>query len=115
MKLWKFPKIGLRQCSLVLQVVLKRRRAVQSENFEQIIEAVRQLQLDDRGVFDRANRAFVSYIQAYSKHECNLILRVKGKFAFCFQEVLLRNLLDLILVSVTQISIFVSWLTDSGC
>lgn len=37
------------------------------------------MQLNDRLVFDKANRAFVSYIQAYSKHECNLILRVKGK------------------------------------
>lgn len=49
-----------------------------SDNYEEVINSVRQLQLKDRLVFDKANRAFVSYIQAYSKHECNLILRVKG-------------------------------------
>lgn len=39
-------------------------------------------------MFDKANRAFVSYVQAYSKHECNLILQLKdidlGKLAMGF-------------------------------
>lgn len=43
-----------------------------------IMQAVRNLQISDRKIFDKANRAFVSYIQSYSKHECNLILRIKG-------------------------------------
>lgn len=42
-----------------------------------IFETLRNCQLSDRGVFDKANRAFVSYIQAYNKNECNIILRVK--------------------------------------
>lgn len=51
------------------------------DNLDQTIERVRKLQLKDRTVFDKANKAFVSYIQAYSKHECNLLLRVKGNLS----------------------------------
>jgi ATP-dependent RNA helicase DDX55/SPB4 len=43
------------------------------------ISSVRSVQLKDRAVMDKALRAFVSYIQAYAKHECNVILRLKGK------------------------------------
>jgi len=32
---------------------------------------------NDRTIFDMANRAFVSHIQSYSKHECKYILRLK--------------------------------------
>lgn len=38
---------------------------------------MRSVQQSDRIIFDKANRAFVSYIQAYQKHECSLILRLK--------------------------------------
>ncbi|NP_001086608.1 ATP-dependent RNA helicase DDX55 [Xenopus laevis] len=31
----------------------------------------------DRAVFEKGMKAFVSYVQAYAKHECNLIFRVK--------------------------------------
>ncbi|KAL2736125.1 putative ATP-dependent RNA helicase DDX55 [Vespula maculifrons] len=41
------------------------------------LQCMRDLQLKDRQIFDKANRAFVSYVQAYNKHECNLILRLK--------------------------------------
>jgi hypothetical protein len=47
------------------------------------LPCVRSLQLQDRAVMDKAQRAFVSYIQAYAKHECNVILRLKGKI-LCF-------------------------------
>lgn len=47
-------------------------------NLEQVVERVRKRQLKDRTVFDKSNKAFVSYIQAYSKHECHLLLRIKG-------------------------------------
>jgi ATP-dependent RNA helicase DDX55/SPB4 len=30
-----------------------------------------------RGVYDRSKQAFVSYVQAYAKHECSLLLRLK--------------------------------------
>lgn len=41
------------------------------------LSCVRSLQLQDRAVMDKAQRAFVSYIQAYAKHECNVILSLK--------------------------------------
>jgi len=47
------------------------------------LSCVRSLQLQDRAVMDKAQRAFVSYIQAYAKHECNVILSLKGKI-LCF-------------------------------
>lgn len=53
-----------------------------------IFNIMKNLQLKDRSNFDRANRAFVSYIKSYAKHECSLILRVKdlplGKLAIGF-------------------------------
>ena len=46
-------------------------------SYEKCLKRMRDLQKQDRLVFDKANRAFVSYVQAYNKHECNLILRLK--------------------------------------
>lgn len=57
-------------------------------SYENCLKCMRNLQKQDRFLFDKANRAFVSYIQAYNKHECNLILRLKdidlGKLAMGF-------------------------------
>ena len=50
------------------------------EGNEQLIEVLSELrdwQRKDRSIFDKANRAFVSYIQAYTKHECKWVLRLK--------------------------------------
>lgn len=44
-----------------------------------VLPKVQAMCLADRAMFDRAMRAFVSYVQAYAKHECSLIFRVKGK------------------------------------
>ncbi len=30
-----------------------------------------------RAIYDRSKQAFVSYVQAYAKHECSLLLRLK--------------------------------------
>lgn len=43
----------------------------------QVNAKIHRMQLTDRSMFDKANRAFVSHIQAYSKHECNVLLRTK--------------------------------------
>ncbi|XP_062561504.1 probable ATP-dependent RNA helicase DDX55 homolog [Armigeres subalbatus] len=55
------------------------------KRFQIVLKTLHRLQKSDRGIYDKASRAFVSHIQAYSKHECNLILRVKdldlGKIA----------------------------------
>lgn len=57
-------------------------------SYEKCLKCTKELQKQDRLLFDKANRAFVSYVQAYNKHECNLILRLKdidlGKLAMGF-------------------------------
>lgn len=60
------------------QVILELIPELEVNNLDQVVEKVRKRQLKDRTVFDKANKAFVSYIQAYSKHECHLLLRIKG-------------------------------------
>ncbi|KAK0157170.1 hypothetical protein PV327_011349 [Microctonus hyperodae] len=50
---------------------------IPSEMIDKCLETARNLQLQDRMIYDKANRAFVSFIQSYNKHECNLILRLK--------------------------------------
>jgi len=41
------------------------------------IDKIRKLSKKDRAIFDKGNRAFVSYIQSYSKHECKVLLKIK--------------------------------------
>ncbi|XP_008557771.1 probable ATP-dependent RNA helicase DDX55 homolog [Microplitis demolitor] len=48
-----------------------------AELIQKCLDSMRNSQLDDRLLFDKGNCAFVSYIQSYNKHECNLILRLK--------------------------------------
>lgn len=47
------------------------------QEIERVSEVAKNLQLDDRAYFDKANQAFVSYLRAYKNHECNFILRDK--------------------------------------
>lgn len=42
-----------------------------------LLEKLRNLQKSDRALMEKATKAFVSHIRAYSKHECSLLLRVK--------------------------------------
>ncbi|KFO23514.1 ATP-dependent RNA helicase DDX55 [Fukomys damarensis] len=42
-----------------------------------LLPKLRAMALADRAVFEKGMRAFVSHIQAYAKHECNLIFRLK--------------------------------------
>ncbi|XP_054613515.1 ATP-dependent RNA helicase DDX55 isoform X1 [Dunckerocampus dactyliophorus] len=44
-----------------------------------VLPKVKAMALADRALFDKSMRAFVSYVQAYGKHECSLIFRVKGE------------------------------------
>lgn len=44
-----------------------------------VLDKVKAMALADRAMFDRGMRAFVSYVQAYAKHECSLIFRIKGE------------------------------------
>uniref|UniRef100_A0A8D9BGP9 ATP-dependent RNA helicase n=2 Tax=Cacopsylla melanoneura TaxID=428564 RepID=A0A8D9BGP9_9HEMI len=51
--------------------------SITEDTFQSVLTSVRELQLNDRAMFDKANRAFVSYVQAYGKHECSVLLQVK--------------------------------------
>ncbi|CAK6439956.1 unnamed protein product [Pipistrellus nathusii] len=42
-----------------------------------LLPKLRALALADRAVFEKGMRAFVSFVQAYAKHECSLIFRLK--------------------------------------
>ncbi|XP_051906626.1 ATP-dependent RNA helicase DDX55 isoform X1 [Hippocampus zosterae] len=42
-----------------------------------VLPKVKALAQEDRAVFEKGMKAFVSYVQAYAKHECSLIFRVK--------------------------------------
>jgi len=44
---------------------------------EDLLTTTRQILKRDRSILDKATRAFVSFIQFYAKHECNVILRIK--------------------------------------
>ncbi|XP_051172574.1 probable ATP-dependent RNA helicase DDX55 homolog [Leptopilina boulardi] len=67
-------------------------KEIKTESFDNFatncLKTMRNLQRNDRLLFDKANRAFVSYTQYYQKHECRLILRLKdldlGKVALSF-------------------------------
>ncbi|XP_014229237.1 probable ATP-dependent RNA helicase DDX55 homolog [Trichogramma pretiosum] len=51
--------------------------SVDDESVKQCLKTMREMQTTDRLIFDKANKAVVSYIQAYQKHECYLILKLK--------------------------------------
>uniref|UniRef100_A0A8C3YAI0 ATP-dependent RNA helicase n=1 Tax=Catharus ustulatus TaxID=91951 RepID=A0A8C3YAI0_CATUS len=46
-------------------------------NVLDLLPKLRSMALADRAVFEKGMKAFVSYVQAYGKHECNLIFRIK--------------------------------------
>ncbi|XP_040432414.1 ATP-dependent RNA helicase DDX55 isoform X2 [Cygnus olor] len=47
------------------------------KNVLDLLPKLKSMALADRAVFEKGMKAFVSYIQAYAKHECNLIFRIK--------------------------------------
>lgn len=58
------------------KVSLKRVECTARQSYADINAVVHRMHAADRNVFDKGNRAFVSHIRAYSKHECNYLLRV---------------------------------------
>ncbi|XP_036336604.1 probable ATP-dependent RNA helicase DDX55 homolog [Rhagoletis pomonella] len=58
------------------------------DDLKKILQTLHNLQLKDKDIFDKGTRALVSHIQAYTKHECNAILRLKdldlGKVATAY-------------------------------
>ncbi|XP_040843048.1 ATP-dependent RNA helicase DDX55 isoform X1 [Ochotona curzoniae] len=47
------------------------------KNTADLLPKLRAMALADRAVFEKGMKAFVSYVQAYAKHECSLIFRLK--------------------------------------
>ncbi|XP_021554182.1 ATP-dependent RNA helicase DDX55 isoform X3 [Neomonachus schauinslandi] len=47
------------------------------KNTGDLLPKLKSMALADRAVFEKGMKAFVSYVQAYAKHECNLIFRLK--------------------------------------
>ncbi|KAM4827323.1 ATP-dependent RNA helicase DDX55 [Thomomys bottae] len=47
------------------------------KNVANLLPELKAMALADRAVFEKGMRAFVSHVQAYAKHECNLIFRLK--------------------------------------
>ncbi|XP_049721971.1 ATP-dependent RNA helicase DDX55 isoform X2 [Elephas maximus indicus] len=47
------------------------------KNTVDLLPKLKAMALADRAVFEKGMKAFVSYVQAYAKHECNLIFRLK--------------------------------------
>lgn len=58
------------------KVSLKPVTVNETRSYRDVNKILHQIQMDDRTIYDKGNRAFVSHIRAYSKHECNYILRV---------------------------------------
>lgn len=63
-----------------------------------VLPRLRALALADRAVFEKGMRAFVSHVQAYAKHECSLIFRLKGE-----PDVFLWSCLHLRYLMVSQV------------
>jgi ATP-dependent RNA helicase DDX55/SPB4 len=51
------------------------------KNTVDILPKLKSMALADRAMFEKGMKAFVSHVQAYAKHECSLIFRLKGE---CF-------------------------------
>ncbi|XP_057347180.1 ATP-dependent RNA helicase DDX55 isoform X4 [Manis pentadactyla] len=47
------------------------------KNTVDLLPKLKSMALADRAMFEKGMKAFVSYVQAYVKHECNLIFRLK--------------------------------------
>ncbi|ETE66144.1 hypothetical protein L345_08079 [Ophiophagus hannah] len=46
-------------------------------NVTDVLPKLKLLSLADRAIYEKGMKAFVSCVQAYAKHECNLIFRIK--------------------------------------
>ncbi|KAL3270693.1 hypothetical protein HHI36_021221 [Cryptolaemus montrouzieri] len=51
---------------------------VTEKQVDSFADKIRKLQLKDRALMEKATKAFVSHVRAYSKHECSILLQVKN-------------------------------------
>lgn len=94
-----FPQCPLQQFPPVKDVV-------------DVLPKLKTLALGDRAVYEKGMKAFVSYVQAYAKHECSLIFRMKGKQPIakktCFFK--MHVMFTFLWTSLLQIWILLRWL-----
>ncbi len=50
---------------------------ISDEEASNVVQKIREVVLQDRALHDKAQRAFVSWVKAYSKHQASSIFRVK--------------------------------------
>ncbi|XP_069132256.1 ATP-dependent RNA helicase DDX55-like [Argopecten irradians] len=48
-----------------------------ADNVQNHLPKLQKMSMKDRAIMDKAAKAFVSFVQSYVKHECNMIFRVK--------------------------------------
>jgi ATP-dependent RNA helicase DDX55/SPB4 len=52
--------------------------AEEDPDIQPLLEEMRSIVLKDRDLHDKATRAFVSFVRAYSKHEASYVFRIKN-------------------------------------
>ncbi|ALC47002.1 CG9630 [Drosophila busckii] len=61
---------------------------ISEDQLNSTVAQLHQVQAADKAIYDKGMRAFVSHVRAYTKHECNAILRLKdldlGKMATAY-------------------------------
>lgn len=67
-----------------------------------VLPKLKAMALGDRAMFEKGIKAFVSTVQAYAKHECSLIFRIKGEW-HCFRHFIryLTKIMHLIKMTCT--------------
>ena len=59
---------------------------IEQEEMDALRVKLQEILISDRGILDKANRAFVSFIEAYNNHECKYIFKMStlnhGKIAW---------------------------------
>lgn len=81
-------------------------------NVVDLLPKLKSMALADRAVFEKGMKAFVSYVQAYGKHECNLIFRIKGNsHQGCCLLLLFSDNKTIVVVSTSFSYSF--WMSDS--
>ena len=59
---------------------------IEKEEMDTLRVRLQEILISDRGILDKANRAFVSFVEAYNNHECKYIFKMStlnhGKIAW---------------------------------
>ncbi|CAM4728751.1 unnamed protein product [Leuciscus chuanchicus] len=73
-----------------------------------VLPKVKLLALRDRAMFEKGMKAFVSCVQAYAKHECSLIFRIKGE-TLCVMHII-RGIIKIIHLIKNDVHLVQTWI-----